>query len=727
VSTKVTLEEAIALRGADRGSPYHAMLLDFIEQQARQLAARIPKPETKEAWLRRAGDVRSSLLHSLGLDRLPQRTPLNPKIKGTIERPGYTIRKLVYESLPGFTVTAHLYLPKESPAPAVLYSPGHWMENSKLEPDIQICCANLARLGFVVLVYDPIGQGERLGDWLDHGHLEPLLVGVSQEGLMVRESLRAIDYLASCPQVDPQRIGMTGASGGGLNTLYTSAVDERIQVSVPVCYVNTFFSMMTAERDRNWEDGVDLCNQVPRVMAFAEMSDICGLFAPRPLCIIAGIQDWMFPIEGVRRVYQDVERIYEMLDVPPEQVLFVEVDDQHGYSREMRQAAYGWFVRWLKGEGDGSPIPEFKPDLLPMAYHPALTYMAPPDPEELSVLRRRASYPIKSPGLCFPEGMSSRTGPAITALISKIARSLPPAQSPPASIDDWNRQRHHLLQYVQNVLGPFPDGTPVVSHIFNQSLHNGFFFERVVFESEPGIEIPAMFLAPEEWKDYLPVVLYIDEFGKEAGLSTGIIRTLLEARFAVFAIDVRGVGETATTDFEATTNALMTDRPLFGQRVWDVIRAIDCLWCRVYISVQIDKGRIACLGRGVGGLLALYAAAMDERISATVVQGVPLSYKDLILERPGFPSSVFVFDVLNHFDLAHVAGLIAPRPLLVVDGINGARQPATLAKMQESYAWCKGVYTLFGAEGRFASISTANATTLDFIVHWLDDELKPAR
>jgi cephalosporin-C deacetylase-like acetyl esterase len=227
------------------------MLLDFIERQAQKLAEGLAKPETSERWEARKAELKPRLLHSLGLGRLPERAPLRPQIVGTIERSSYAIQKLVYESPPGFSVTAHLYLPNQEdfPAPAVLYAPGHWMENCKLEPDIRLFCANLAARGFVVLVYDPIGQGERLGDWLDHGHLEPLLVGLSQEGLMVWESMRAIDYLVSRPEVDPGRIGMTGASGGGLNTFYTSAVDERIKVSVPVCYITTLFSMMTDPPD----------------------------------------------------------------------------------------------------------------------------------------------------------------------------------------------------------------------------------------------------------------------------------------------------------------------------------------------------------------------------------------------------------------------------------------------------------------------------------------------
>src|SRR5262245_66333157 len=105
---------------------------------------------------------------------------------------------------------------------------------------------------------------------------------------------------------------MTGSSGGGLNTFYTCAVDERIGVSVPVCYVDTFFAMVHAERDRNWEDGVDLCNQVPGVAAYAEMWDICGLLAPKPQCLIAAVHDWLFPIAGVRQVYQELARIYQL-------------------------------------------------------------------------------------------------------------------------------------------------------------------------------------------------------------------------------------------------------------------------------------------------------------------------------------------------------------------------------------------------------------------------------
>jgi pimeloyl-ACP methyl ester carboxylesterase len=432
--------------------------------------------------------------------------------------------------------------------------------------------------------------------------------------------------------------------------------------------------MMTAERDRNWEDGIDLCNQVPGVMAYAEMSDICGLFAPKPLCIIAGVRDWMFPIEGVREVYKDIAHIYHLLKAS-DRVRLAEVDSEHSYDRRMREAAYGWLVRWLQDEGAGAPIPEQGYELLPIAYHPALTYMDAPDAADLPMLRRRDAFPEPNPGLCLPPGEVPPQGPAITALTRQITESHFFDQKPTPEADELSRGRDNLIEAVRNLLGPFPERTLVKDQIFNQTLYEGVFAERVVFESEPGIVIPAMFAAPAGWAEYAPVVVYVDEWGKATGLKNGVIDALLKAGLAVFAIDVRGVGETATTDFEATTNALMTDRPLFGQRVYDVLRAVDCLWRRIYISVQIDKGRIACLGRGAGGLLALYAAVLDERLSAAALWETPVSYKSLVTERPGFPPSVYLFDVLNHFNLPSLMATLAPQPLLLADPVDGQRRP----------------------------------------------------
>ena len=715
----LSLKESIHLWGIDRAGPYRSMLLDFIEGEATRLAESLSKPHTGVAWLRRAPVLRARLLHSMGLSRLPERTPLSPRLVGKIERSAYTIEKLIYEVRPGFPVPAHLYVPStlSNQAPAVLYALGHGMLNAKLGLEVQMSCANLALQGFVVLVFDPIGQGERLGDWLDHGHLEPLLVGYSQAGLMVWESMRAIDYLVSRQEVDANRIGMTGASGGGLNTLYTAAVDSRVQVSVPVCYITTFLMMMTAERDRNWEDGADLCNQVPTVMAYSDMSDILGLFAPKPLCIVAGVEDPIFPIEGVRLVYRDTTRLYGLLGAA-DRIRLVEVDAGHGYDRTMREAAYGWFARWLQGEEDGKPIREQEFDAVPEPYQGQWS----PVPASIEC---DSSGTRSSPGWCFPAGTAPEPGPAITALVRDTAEALTPRVSTPTSVAQWTLCKHDLAKQVQLMLGRFPERTPLNARVFNQTLYKGLFADRIVLESEPGIEMPSMFLAPAEWKAYLPIVVYVDEWGKEAGLANGMIEALLSAQFAVFAIDVRGVGETAASDFEASTDALMGDRPLFGQRVWDVLRAVDWLRERTWNSIQLDKERIGCVGRGVAGLLALYAAALDERLVATATWEAPVSYRSLIVERPGFPPSTYLFDVLNHFDLPLLMAAVAPRSLLLAEPVDGERQLVLEDSLTEALEWPRNVYSLYGAgAARFRVLAgLERQRVVETIARWLQEQM----
>ena len=726
---RAPLQQRLAWWGIDRAPPGSTVVLDFIQAYAARLAARLPYPESRANWLTRANEVATHLRRSLGLDRLaPYRTPLAAQVVDVLPRAGYTIEKVIYTTLPDLWVAAHVYIPADlrTPAPTVLFAPGHWMENGKLESDIQICCANLALRGFVVLVYDPIGQGERLSDWMEHGHLEPLLVGVSQAGLMVWESMRALDYLLSRPDVDKARVGMTGASGGGLNTFYTSTLDARIAVSVPVCFVTTFHQMMTAERDRNWEDGVDLCNQVPEVMTYAEMSDIGGLFVPKPLCLIAARRDWMFPITGARAVHQRLREVYRFWEAE-QNVQLVEVDDEHGYTQPMREAMYGWMMRWLQGKGDGEPSPERTCDLLPVPYPSALTYIAPPERADLPILRRRDEYPRENPGWCFPSGHAPPCGPAITRLTQRIAADLPMPALPDAAA--WPAQRAELLARTRALLGRMPMAHPLVrDRTYNQVLYDGLFAERVVFESEPGIELPAVFLAPADWQHYLPAVIYVDEWGKQVGLETGIVDALLHAGLAVLAVDVRGVGETAVSDFEAATNALMSDRPLLGQRVWDVLRAVDYLWRRIYIGVQIDKGRIGCLGRGLGGLWCLYAAALDERLAATALWEIPLSYRDLIVERPGFPPSAYLFDALHYSDLPQVMALIAPRALLIADPVDGVRVPLTESAGMAKLEWPWHIYTQVVARPHAWQVRTSpGGTSPGVLAAWLKEQLSTSQ
>ena len=661
--------------GVDRPPADPEMLLNFVEKMAQnQFVPSMAK--SRDDLAARRAPLQMRLRHSLGLDPWPERTALKTRMLGELNRPGYKIEKLVYEAWAGLPVTAHLYIPDplEQPSAGLVYACGHWMEAGKLALPVQSFCAAAATLGIVTLVCDPIGQGERLESWRDHGHLNALLVGYSQMGWMVWESVRALDYLLSRPEVDPKRVGMTGASGGGLNTFFTTAIEDRFACAIPVAYPCTFPAAMQAERDLNWEDGTDVCNQVPQVMSYAEMSDIASLFIPKPYMILSGTRDKIFPIAGVRQTASVIEHNYELAGVP-ERFRFAEFDDEHGYQLSLRQAAYGWLKQWLLGQGDGSPVPEPELDLLPDPY--PVEYSAPPTPTPAHVRSQSPTLTPMSgalPGFCFPLDQELHNEAVIDAIVRAKAEGMPELSPLPASsadLPDWQRE---IKRRIQDTLGSVPQKSPLRTRLFNQVSEDGMMAERVTFQSEAGITIPGLFIMPEEWKHPMPFAIYAGEWGKMQGIHSGLIEELVKAGYGVLAIDVRGVGETATSDFEAATNSLMMDRSLFGQRVLDVIRAVDFIWERCYIAPQIDKGRLVIVGEGVGGLWALYAGALDSRVAAVAAEDSLYSYAALLKHGVRYPASVYLFDVLRHFDLAHIIASCAPRPVYLrpVDGLRRA-------------------------------------------------------
>ena len=718
-----SFSDRLALWGVDRPPADPGMLLDFVEKMAQGRSVP-PLAQTRDELLARRAPLQMHLRHSLGLDPWPERTPLNVRMLGELERPGYRIEKLVYEAWSGLPVTAHLYIPAklEQPSPGLVYACGHWMEAGKLAPPVQSFCAAAAALGIITLVYDPIGQGERLESWRGHGNLKALLVGQSQLGGMVWESVRALDYLLSRPEVDPKRVGMTGASGGGLNTFFTTAIEDRFACAIPVAYPCTFSAAMQAERDLNWEDGTDVCNQVPQVMSYAEMSDIASLFIPKPYMILSGTRDKIFPIAGVRQTASEIGHNYELAGMG-DRFRFVEFDEEHGYQLSLRQAAYGWLKKWLSGDGDGSPIPEPFQELLPDPY--PVEYSTPPTPTPDHVRGQSPTLtPVSGalPGFCLPPQHTVPGQAVIDARIRAISEGIPellPLPTKSADLSDWQKD---IKRRIQDILGPFPQKDPLRTRLFNQVWQDGMMAERVTFQSEEGITLPGLLVMPEEWKRPVPFVIYAGEWGKMQGIHSGLIEQMVRAGYGVLAVDVRGVGETAASDFEAATNLLMMDRPLFGQRVLDVIRAVDFIWERCYIAPQIDKGRLVVAGEGVGGLWALYAAALDGRVAAAAARDSLYSYAGLLEPGARHPASVYLFDVLKKYDLAHVIAACAPRPVYLRP-VDGLRRACSEREVEAALQPAGEAFSLSGADTNCFHI--ASLEDAQSIPTWLDEVFNP--
>ena len=338
--------------------------MDRIAQ--RQLSAReatVGRVQTPEEARARQAAVRAKVLELIG--GLPDYDgPLNTRVTGRLERSRYVVEKVIFESLPKFYVTANLYLPKAAGRhPGVLFPLGHW-DNGK--PAVQVIAANLAMKGFVVLAYDPVGQGERLqaydrrtraslagGPTDQHfqAGAQSILAGENFARYRIWDAKRALDYLVSRPEVETGKVGCTGCSGGGTLTTYISALDPRITVAAPACYINTWrhlFSGPTGDSEQSF----------PNFLASGlDVMDYIELFAPKPWLIGNTVDDF-FPLEGARYAFEEARRFYRVFGAE-DRIKWAIGPGGHGTPVQIREAIYEWFTRWLKdgrGEWRDEPV-----------------------------------------------------------------------------------------------------------------------------------------------------------------------------------------------------------------------------------------------------------------------------------------------------------------------------------------------------------------------------------
>jgi hypothetical protein len=310
-----------------------------------RLAAR--RYGSAEEWRGRAVWLREHVLASAGLLPLPERTPLNAAVFGEKVHADYTVSKVYFESRPGFYVTGNLYRPPgRGPFPAILSPHGHWA-NGRLE-NTEVASGpgraiGFARLGFVVFTYDMIGYNDsrQLPHWkpADPAPRPPwgrreALWGLSLAGLQLWNGIRALDFLESRPEVDRDRIGATGESGGGTQTFLLAAVDERVAVSAPVNMISLHMQ------------GGCLCENLPHLRLDTNNVELGALAAPRPMLMIAATGDWTRDTMEVE--FPETRRLYELLGAA-DRVRGERVDAPHNYNRTSREAAYAWMSRWLKG------------------------------------------------------------------------------------------------------------------------------------------------------------------------------------------------------------------------------------------------------------------------------------------------------------------------------------------------------------------------------------------
>ncbi len=607
--------------------------------------------------------VRERMQESLG-GSFPERTPLNPRLTGVIDRGDYRIEKIVFESQPSFYVTANLYVPArgQPPFPAVLYPLGH-ETGAKSHHAWQQMLGTLAKRGYVALAWDPVGQGERVQLWdaeaagpkiarsstYEHTMLgiQCLLTGDNLARYTVWDGIRALDYLLSRKEVDPNRIAVTGNSGGGTHTAYLAAMEDRIHVAAPSCYLTNWRLLLDTRGPQDAEQVL-----LPWLAAGLDHADFVHAFAGKPYLILSAIRDF-FAIAGARETFAEAKRAYSLIGAT-DKMAMAEADDVHGYSQPRRLAAYNWFDRWLKGKAGEPTEPEI--------------HMATED--EL---------------FCTDSGQVtvSLGGDTVFTLNRKRAEQF--RKQPGADLIGEVRR---LTAYER------PQG-PVQVRSYGVIRRAGYSIEKLVYDSEPGIVVPALFVVPEGGPPKKPAILWVHSRGKSTDAEPeGDIAGLVRAGAAVLAIDARGYGATQTSvnkteewsrwfgDYNSAMTALLLGKTLVGMRAEDITRAIDLLTTRP----EVDPEHIAAVGIEGAAVPLLHAAVLDPRIRKLALERMLLSYA-AVLDRP-IHRQIFenvVRGVLRSYDLPTLAAAISPRPVVIVDAVDSAGNLVKLERVRSEY------------------------------------------
>jgi len=569
--------------------------------------------KNKDEWEKKLPRLKQEYFAMLGLWPLPEKTPLNSKITGTIERGNVVIDKLHFQSKPGLYVTGNLYRPQgnDKKLPTILYVCGHsgrGRDGNKTA--FQDHGMWFASNGYNCLAIDTLQLGEVAGKHHGTYNLNRWwwqAAGYTPAGVECWNGVRAIDYLATRSDVDVDRIGVTGISGGGAATIWIAAADERVKVAVPVSGMSDLESYVTNRIINGHCDCMLMINTYQW-----EWTTIAALIAPRPMLFANSDNDPIFPMDRNRRIAERLRSLYGMYGKAE---LFDEYVSKggHDYRPDLRVAIFKFINKHLRNEAGVVTDAKFEP--LPG--------------KDLRVFAEDSDLPKDQLNDRIDETFAPR---------AKV--ELPE----PGKFDDWKKALMKELR--SKSFRSFPDRIPK-AHLPDRvsDPNNGW-----MCTTEPG------FRARVTWEDgdvKKPVTFVVRSWNDA---ENGVPAWASEERFPgeVFCISPRGHGPTRWTrknppNYVERSHALL-GRTVEEGRVWDIIAAF-----RDFHAVGGDK-KWQITGESQGGILAAYAALFEQDIPEIVLLYPPASHRD---------GPVFL-NVLQVLDIPEMLGMLAPRPLTIV-------------------------------------------------------------
>lgn len=640
------------LEYSDAGNSLYHHLSGIAYEQLRLRKDEIAQIGSLSGWQARQDFIRKTLNECVG--PFPEKTPLNARITRTLDKGDYKIEHIVYESVPGFYVTSSLYIPsnkgRNSGLPAIIYCSGHSADGYR--SDIyQNVILNLVMKGFIVFAFDPVGQGERLeyydrktrlsslgGPTSEHSYpgAQAFLTGSSEAMYMIWDGIRAVDYLVSRKEVDPARIGITGRSGGGTQSAYIAAFDDRIYAAAPENYITNYTRLLQTIGPQDAEQ--NLLNIVIRGL---DHPDFLLVRAPKPALMITTSGD-MFSIQGAMETEEEVKGIYSAYG-KTENFSRCEDDAGHASTKKNREAMYAFFQKHLSNPGNPS---DEDVHLLPA--------------DELRVTDSgQVSLSLKSETVF---SLNMKRALAMEGKMNEMRRNLH------GFLPSAVRSARELSGYSE----PAMKNVPVFT---GRIRRNGYVIEKYLLKGDGNYVIPYLLFKPDTAGG--KAMIYLNPDGKAAGAKPGgDIESFVARGYTVLAPDLIGTGETAHGDLHgdayfsgASHNlwyaSMLTGRSITGIRAGDIVRLVNLLAGNGYEEIS---------GYAVSNMspALLHASVASDRIRSVILSGSFSSYLSIAAHR--FYNPFYILDcvpgAIGNYDLSDLASALAPRKLIIDDAVD---------------------------------------------------------
>ena len=690
------------LEHSDSPNALYHYLTDQANEFLQDRQDKIAKLSGLEDWQKWQSKIRLTLNEIAG--PFPEKTPLNAKTVRIIEKPDFRVEHIIYESVPGFYVTSSLYLPKGikkgKKAPAVIYCSGHTVEGYRSDV-YQHVILNLVMKGFIVFAFDPVGQGERLeyydpktgkstvgGPTKEHSYpgAQAFLTGGSQAHYMIWDGIRAVDYLFTRKEVDNKRIGITGRSGGGTQSAYISAFDDRIYAAAPENYLTNYKRLLQTIGPQDAEQ--NMFNIIARGL---DHPDFLIVRAPKPSLMITTTRD-MFSIQGAMETEREVKKIYRSYG-QEDSFLRAEDDAPHASTVKNREAMYAFFQKHLNNPGNQ-------------------------EDEEIIPLTKDEMRVTEAGQVSVSLG-----GETVFSLNRKIAEDLAAG---------LNLSRKNPSVFLPEVissskrLSGFRDPDEVAEPVFAGRLQKeNYAIEKYFIKGEGNYIIPYLLFKPDNPGNKVMIFLHPGSKTAEAAPG-GVLEKFINQGITVLAPDLLGIGEMGPGIFRGDAYfdgsshnlwyaAMLAGRSITGIRAGDVVMLL-----RMIKKSYGEKEIVGCAVNELAPVM-LHSAAFEKSFDNVVLIQPYMSFMSLVMSRFYDPVLIqgTVPGALTAYDLPDLAATLSPRKLLIAGITDGNRQ--RIADVENSgISFIRSVYKNKNSEGNFKIVTEGTSESLfSEIQEWL--------